>query len=207
MKKEILDKIKKLGGNIDHVKGYSLEEDLCAITFDTVLYADFYGFEVFELEDFFDDNKELYHSDREMFFTKVLEKYFCMTKEGYKQKFWVGALFTPFKKQSPDFNEWNSWFSDDEYVDLREIRKVVKNDDLEFILLFESYGYPDHYYICLSDPNPENPTVFGTDHECFFKEISNVGSLENFLEKFLTKEEFLDIAENQIKSYIEECRK
>jgi hypothetical protein len=38
MKKEILEQIKKLGGNIDNVKGNSLQEDLLSITFDTVLY-------------------------------------------------------------------------------------------------------------------------------------------------------------------------
>ena len=38
MKKEILEKIKQLGGNIDNVKGNSLADDLLSITFDTVLY-------------------------------------------------------------------------------------------------------------------------------------------------------------------------
>lgn len=204
MKQEILDKIKKFGGNVDRVKGRSLQEDVGAITFDTVLYADFYGgFEVYKLKGFFDENKELYRSDKEMFFAKVLEKYFCMTEEGYGQKFWVGKSFTPFTEGTPDFEEWNDWFSDDEYVDLKEVQKVVGDGHLEFILLFESYGFPDHYYICLSDPNPENPTVFGTDHEVFFKEISNVGSLEDFLENFLTKEEFLDIVKEEIESYPE----
>lgn len=204
MKREILDKIKKLGGNIDRVKGRSLQEDLGAITFDTVLYADFHdGFEVYGLEDFFDENKALYHSDKEVFFAKVLEKYFCMTEEGYGQKFWVGKMFSPLTEGTPDFEEWNDWFSDDEYVDLGEVEKVVGNGHLEFMLLFESYGFPDHYYICLSDPNPENPTVFGTDHEVFFKEISNAGSLQDFLDKFLTREEFLDAAKEEIESYFE----
>ncbi|RYD81096.1 MAG: hypothetical protein EOP53_07110, partial [Sphingobacteriales bacterium] len=38
MKKEILEKIKQLGGNIAEVNGNSLAEDLRSISFDTVLY-------------------------------------------------------------------------------------------------------------------------------------------------------------------------
>ena len=32
MKKEIVNRIKQLGGNVANVKGVSLQEDLCAIT-------------------------------------------------------------------------------------------------------------------------------------------------------------------------------
>ena len=38
MKETILSRIKELGGNIDNVKGKSLQEDLLTITFNTVLY-------------------------------------------------------------------------------------------------------------------------------------------------------------------------
>lgn len=38
MKKEIVNRIKQLGGNVANVKGVSLQEDLCAITFNTALY-------------------------------------------------------------------------------------------------------------------------------------------------------------------------
>ncbi len=38
MKKGILNRIKQLGGNVANVKGVSLQEDLCAITFKTALY-------------------------------------------------------------------------------------------------------------------------------------------------------------------------
>jgi hypothetical protein len=41
MKQEILTRLKELGGNIDAAEGGSLHEDLLAVTFDTVLYADF----------------------------------------------------------------------------------------------------------------------------------------------------------------------
>lgn len=38
MKQEIINRIKQLGGNVTNVKGVSLQEDLCAITFNTALY-------------------------------------------------------------------------------------------------------------------------------------------------------------------------
>lgn len=199
----ILRRIEALGGNISQLKGRSLEEDLCSIRFDTVLYSDFYDdFEIPELETFFEDHKNVYYSDPSSFFTKVLEKYFCMTREGYSQAFWCGTLFTPLKEGSSDFQEWSDWFSNTEYVNLEEIQKRVGAGPLDFILLMENYGFPDHYYICLSDPHPENPFVFGTDHEVFFKEITTRGTLEDFLEKFLTKEDFLEIAKETIEQYL-----
>lgn len=76
MKKEILEQIKKLGGNIDHVKGNSLQEDLQSITFDTVLYKrrtdtpwataeeeePIYG-----IADFVNENEALFNEDKEAF--------------------------------------------------------------------------------------------------------------------------------------------
>lgn len=38
MKQEIINRIKQLGGNVANVKGTSLSDDLCAITFNTALY-------------------------------------------------------------------------------------------------------------------------------------------------------------------------
>lgn len=38
MKKEILERIQALGGNIDQIKGVSWIDDLCAIRFNSVLY-------------------------------------------------------------------------------------------------------------------------------------------------------------------------
>lgn len=43
---------------------------------------------------------------------------------------------------------------------------------------------------CLTDPDPENPIVYSTDHEVYFQEIDNKGTLEDFLEKYMTKDEF-----------------
>lgn len=83
-------------------------------------------------------------------------------------------------------------------VNLEEIIAVSNDPSPDFVHVFESYGFPDNYYICLSDPHPENPTLFGTDHEVFFREITNEGTLEDFLKKLLTKEELLDIIKRRL---------
>ncbi|MCA1918909.1 MAG: hypothetical protein LDL38_05880 [Flavobacterium piscis] len=206
MKKEILEQIKKLGGNIDNVKGNSLQEDLQSITFDTVLYQrptdtpwataeeeePIYG-----IGDFINQNESLFKEDKAALYDKIIQKYFRLTTEGFGQVFWEASPFTPFKEGTPDYAEWNGDFTDDE-TDLNEIIKVTNDPSPDFILLFTSYGFPDSYYIALSDPNPENPTLFGTDHEVFFREVTNEGNLEDFLNTFMTKEELLEIVKRRI---------
>lgn len=206
MKKEILEQIKKLGGNIDNVKGNSLQEDLQSITFDTVLYQrptdtpwataeeeePIYG-----IGDFINQNESLFKEDKAALYDKIIQKYFRLTTEGFGQVFWEASPFTPFKEGTPDYAEWNGDFTDDE-TDLNEIIKVTNDPSPDFILLFTSYGFPDSYYIALSDPNPENPTLFGTDHEVFFREVTNEGNLEDFLNTFMNKEELLEIVKRRI---------
>ena len=68
----------------------------------------------------------------------------------------------------------------------------------DFIRLFYRYSYPDNLYICLQDPNPENPTLWGTDHELFFTEISNEGSLKDWLNRYMTQDELLVIVQTAI---------
>ncbi|QSW90959.1 hypothetical protein J0383_09155 [Flavobacterium endoglycinae] len=201
MKKEILERIKKLGGNIDNVKGNSLQEDLQSITFDTVLYpkpedAPWASAEdqepIFGIGDFVDENEALFKENNEAFYDKLIQKYFCKTTEGFGQMFWEVSSFTPFKEGTADYKEWYRDFTD-EYTDLSEITKVTNDTTPDFILLATSYGFPDSFYIALSDPNPENPTLFGTDRTGFFSEITNEGNLEDFMNLFMTKEELLEI--------------
>ncbi|QXU50259.1 hypothetical protein KYG33_04235 [Chryseobacterium sp. D764] len=59
-----------------------------------------------------------------------------------------------------------------------------------------AYG---QYFVCTTDPDQTNPTVYSTDHEVYFQEIENEGKLENFLDRFMTKEEFLET----VKEYLE----
>lgn len=206
MKKEILEKIQQLGGNIDNVKGNSLADDILSITFNTVLYqkpedtpwqtAD-QAEPIYGIGQFINENEALFNTDKQALYNKIIDKYFRLTNEGYGQVFWQPKLFTPFKEGTTDFKEWNDDFTDEE-TDLSEIIKVTNDKTPDFIEVFYSYGFPDNYYICLSDPNPANPTLFGTDHEVFFREVTNEGSLEDFINTFMTKEELLTIVKNRI---------
>lgn len=206
MKTEILERIKQLGGNVDNVKGSSLKDDLLAITFDTVLYqrpvdTPWASAEeeepIFGIGDFIDENTELLKTDKQALYDKIIDKYFRLTEDSYGQSFWQPALFTPFKEGTADFEEWNSDFIGDD-TDLSEIIKVTNDKTPDFLQLFYTYSYPDNFYICLSDPDPENTTLFGTDHTVFFREVTNEGTLEDFLNTFMTKDELLEIVRKQL---------
>ena len=67
--------------------------------------------------------------------------------------------------------------------------------------LTHTNGYPSNLYVCTSDPDTENPRVFGTDHTVHFVEISEEGRLEDFFNKFMTKSEFLEIVIPQMEEH------
>jgi len=210
MKQTILNRIQALGGDISKVKGTSLSDDLLAITFNTVLYpkpqdtpwakADekepIYG-----LGEWVDANIKLYQTDKKAFYDQMIAEFYQLTEKPYGQHFWTARLFTPFKEGTEDYEEWYDDFSDDEFIDLTEIVEVTGDETPDLIQLFYTSGYPDHIYIALSDPNPENPTLFGTDHEVFFGEIDNMGSLEDYLNTLMTPEELINIVEKALINY------
>lgn len=91
----------------------------------------------------------------------------------------------------------------DGLVEENELREVVEGAEMEFICIFYSYGYPDHFFVCTKDPDQSNPTVYSTDHEVYFQEIESRGKLEDFLDRFMTKEEFSET----VITYLEEKSK
>lgn len=194
MKHEIVLQIQKLGGNIDNVKGNSLQEDLESIEFKHQLYPNDFNDELYGIDEFYSNNPQLYLDDKQEFYNSLLNHFFSDHEIPYGQAFYRNFLFTPFKEGSDDFDEL------DGLVEESEIREVVTGQDLDFICICYSYGFPDHYFVCLTDPNPENPTVYSTDHEVFFSEIENEGTLEDFFKRFLTKDQFLKIVENYIEN-------
>jgi hypothetical protein len=194
MKQEILLQIQKLGGNIDKVKGNSLQEDLELIEFKHALFPNEYESELYGIDEFYAKNRQLYLDNKREFYNSLLDHFFSDHEIPYGQAFFRNFLFTPFKKGSADFDEL------DGLVEESEVREVVAGGDLDFMCICYSYGYPDQYFVCLTDPNPENPAVYGTDHEVFFSEIENEGTLEAFFKRFLTKDEFLKIVEEYIEN-------
>ena len=190
MKPEILIQIQRLGGNVDHVKGNSLQEDLQLIEFKNPLYPKDYGDNLYGADEFYDNNKQLYVDNKRSFLTAFVSHFFSDHEIPYGQSFFRNFTFTPFRPGTKDFEEL------DGLVQESEIREVVDGKELDFICICYSYSYPDHYFLCLTDPKQENPTVYGTDHETYFQEIKNEGLLEDFFKRFLTKAEFLAIVDN-----------
>lgn len=203
MKRKILERIQQLGGDIEGVEGKSLKEDLESITFNTVLYpkptdtpwakADdtepIYG-----LENFVNARQKLYESDIDAFYTQVMDHFYQMTEEPHGQIFYKSERFTPFKEGTATFEEWNGEWEENDF------KKVIDGKEMDLMFIGESYGFPDHLFICLTDPNPENPMVYGTDHEQFFDEISKEGTLEDFFNSCMTKKELLQILKDKLKS-------
>lgn len=207
MKKQILERIKALGGNIDHIKGQSWVEDLVSIQFNTVLYerpsdapwatADQQE-PIYGLDKYIEQHRAQFNLDSDVFFSQMIQDFYQLTEEGRAQTFWQPFLFTPYKIDSDDFEEWNYDFLQDD-IDLKEVIKFTQNSKPDFLQLFYRYRFPDQFYICLSDPNPENPTLFGTDHENFFKGVTNQGSLEQFLNRCITPDELIEMVKEYLK--------
>ncbi|WP_281991573.1 hypothetical protein [Aquimarina aggregata] len=199
MKKKILNRILELGGKFKD--GTTLQEYIEGIEFNHPLYPqELWGHELYGIDEFYDKNKGLYREDKNRFYESLISHFFSDHEIPYGQTFYRKRLFTPLTKGTSDYEEWGVDFEDKEMTDLSEIIEVIGNEKLEFMEIAYSYGFPDGYYICLSDPNPENPTIFGTDHEVYFQEITNEGTLEEFLNQFYTKTEFLELVKNYIEN-------
>jgi len=66
---------------------------------------------------------------------------------------------------------------------------MIDGDAMELMFIGHAYGFLDSLFVCLTDPNLDNPIVYGTDHETYFDEIIKIGSLEDYFNSFLTKNE------------------
>ena len=148
------------------------------------------------LGDWVDEHMELFNSNREAFYKEMTDTFFTLDEEPRRQLFWVARPFTPFQKGHRILKNG--------MVGLRIMQSWVKSSSiqivatLDFVELLYTDGYPNYYLICLSDNDPENPVVWSTDHEEFFTEVTNEGRLNDFLDRFMTKEEFLKLVKSKL---------
>lgn len=200
-----MNRLEALGADVSLMSGTSMLEDLKAIKFQSFLYdkeyLDVVGYELInqylaEHSDCLSDNVEEV--------TDILVNYFWHHPKGaladeiyLGQIYYQGKMFTPFDESSEDGLEWENCIDEFDFSVIHESIGEVKF--LSFFNIFGSHGFPDNYFICMQDPNPDNPTVFGTDHEEFFIEVTNNGTLEDFLKSMLLKNEL----KAQIKEYLE----
>jgi hypothetical protein len=106
MKIEILNKIKSLGGNISNLKGVSLQDDFAAITFQHPLYASNYADGLYGIDEFFEQNKALYLTNKDTFYDALMAHFFSDHEIPYGQMLFRKTLFTPFVKGSADYDDW-----------------------------------------------------------------------------------------------------
>lgn len=185
MKAVITERLRALGAVAAPAAGAGFEEQWRAVRFGHGLFDQ--DWDVYGIDQYYADNRALYHRDRTAFYDNLVAHYYSDHELPYGQDFHRDWLFTPFRAGSKDHGELDGLVEED------EVREVVAGTELDFICIFSSYGYPDHYFVCLTDPQPGNPTVYSTDHEQFFSEIENEGPLEDFLKRYMTRAEFREV--------------
>jgi len=182
MKKEIKIAFEELGAVVKNSKSDSMVEFFNAIELTIPLYQKYWEDNVFGLDTFLEKKIEPTYEN-------IISYFFSDTTLPHGHMIFINKLFRPTTPHSAEYDEWHSEFINED-IDLTVVREVVGDGNLKFLQVFESYGFPDYFFICLNDPNLENPTLFSTDHETFFSEIENEGDLESFLETFFRKDEF-----------------
>lgn len=171
MNNSIIHKINTLGGVTDAVNpDKTFTENWQSIRFNNYLYDK--DWDVYGIDEFYRNHAALYKENNEKFYNDLTEHYFSLHDRTYGQYFFKDWMFTPFKPDSEDYEELEG------LVEENELKKTVEGKEMDFVCIFYSYGYPDHYFVCTTDPDQSNPTVYGTDHEVYFDEIENEGSLD-----------------------------
>ena len=109
---------------------------------------------------------------------KMVDTYYTLDEEPRGQLFWVAKPFTPFQKGTQDLKNG--------MIGFQMMQSWAKSFNIQiatllaFVELLYTDAYPNNYYICVSDLNVDNPIVWSTDHEEFFTEVTNEGTLEDF---------------------------
>jgi hypothetical protein len=200
----IQQRIRDLGGSTPAAT-LSLADWLLGVKFPHNLYPkdwDFYG-----VDTFFNEHRAVYETNPDELLDRIEARYFAeqdFAKHDFEpdfycgQHFWRPRLFTPFTPGTDDYKEWGASFIEE--TDLSPVRSVCGEGTLEFVQVIYNVGYPNYYYVCLQDPAQDNPTVFGTDHEVYFVEISVEGSLLECLEEYCTRQDFREIVGKYIRT-------
>jgi len=185
VKKEIAIRIFELGGTCNF-QGTSLEKDLLSISFN----------KSFLFDDFWD---VIY--DWEKFESKLKENDFIPADEVPCVPFEFEIyLWTFFEPDTTDYelDYWGDGNHPDNYA-----KSVIKSDISKLLVI--GYRDKERFFVCLSDENKDNPTVYSVDMECPFDNenygagISIEGTLDVFLNNLLSLKEY----ESAINEHIE----
>lgn len=159
MQKQVLNRIEELGGRFMKPRSDTVKDYILSIQFPHVLYSEEWDF--CGVDKYFTKNRTIFNKSESAFFDKLEREFFAHSETPRGQTFWKKKLFTPLTPGTDDYQIWASDFQGAKFVDLKPLRKIYGHGDLEFIQIAFAYGYPDPFYVCLQDPKPKNPTVFG----------------------------------------------
>lgn len=183
MQASVLSRIRELGGSAAAtVAGAPIDEQLAAVTLRCSLYDS--EWEAYGVDELVLAHRDLYQHERARFFDEAVDDLLSDVEKPRGQAVWTVRRFTPLREGTADHDEWWGHFQS---LPLSEIRALVGGGVIDFAQVLYRHGWPDHSYVCLQDPNPENPTVFGTDHEEFFRVLTVQGTLGDVLDGFLDR--------------------
>lgn len=97
---------------------------------------------------------------------------------------WDPSIFTPFTVGTGDHEEWAGTIEPD------GLATLCGHENPEVIFIGHSQGWPNYFFVVAQDPHPENPKVYATDHEVYFREVEELGTLDEFLRSLLTPTQF-----------------
>ncbi len=207
MKAEILQRIKELNGDTSEMVTGTLLQELSSINFDALLYPKF-DQETWHLDDpsepikglslYIKEHLDLYYNNKPIFFERLIQHFYFDVVDNHGQKIWTTTSFTPLDKSTLDYQEWEEVFSDKSKLDLAAFKEVSNQENPNFIQVCFGFSHPDHYYVLQEDPKADNPTVFATDHSEFFQKVEKVGSLQEFLNGFMSAKECEALVERAI---------
>ncbi|WP_229746847.1 hypothetical protein [Dokdonia pacifica] len=212
-----MKRIEALGGEVSNSNPTSLEDFFLSLKFNNPLYqnpeyipttTNRFKEPLFDLDSFIKENKSLLKTNVTELDKKIIDKYTSYQKGCIGQYKCDATLYTPLKYGTEDYKTTLDSYSFNKEC-LKELMLEVQNSKPEFVELFYTCQFlrngrfeAVYYYICTSDKNHENPTVYTTNEDCYFCEIENEGPLNIFLNTLMTKEELLKIIKNRMENLL-----
>ena len=214
MRQKILTRMKALGGQIDQVDVHQdLIDQLHIIKFNVVLYQKPHLTSWLDTNDqepliglnaFMAEQETRLKEDCYGVYEDLIDHYYEPQSKSLGQLYWNVQTFTPFKPNTAHYEQWHRYFLEHQ-INLIDGLPSMRHATPEFIQILKGTGYPDHYYVCTHDLDRNNPMVYSTDSENFFKELHIEGYLSDFLNCCLSPRELIEMlkAREQQNTFLE----
>ena len=173
MKESIISLFESLGGKFEDKASSGLVEQFSKLRFPLNSQYREQNLESLHLfEEFYYDNEELFKESNRTFNKELKDKFFPKGECVY-----AGRFMTRFHPKNEKFG----------------------SEEHEVIALYYGVGFPDEFWIKTDDKDPENPTVYASDHETRSEGLKRAGSLESFLQSFVSTKDALARVKKHLK--------